>query len=105
MRVSDLFLRRTEQPSKPSALTAQRFPLTLNPTPQTLNRERSTLHATVRGRCVHDADDEVRDRSTFYGSLLQSESEPLIKKLITDVNPLTVLLSEGFVCEGCAWLV
>mmetsp|Transcript_10309 Transcript_10309/g.24194 ORF Transcript_10309/g.24194 Transcript_10309/m.24194 type:complete len:892 (-) Transcript_10309:115-2790(-) len=41
-------------------------------------------------RCVHDADDEVRDRSTFYGALLQSESEPLMKKLITDVNPMTL---------------
>merc|ERR1719261_1573181 len=38
-------------------------------------------------RCVHDADDEVRDRATFYATLLSGESEPLIKKFIVDVAP------------------
>lgn len=39
-------------------------------------------------RCVHDADDEVRDRSTFYGAVLASDSEPLVKKYIVDVAPM-----------------
>mmetsp|Transcript_9822 Transcript_9822/g.22413 ORF Transcript_9822/g.22413 Transcript_9822/m.22413 type:complete len:891 (-) Transcript_9822:151-2823(-) len=42
---------------------------------------------TLLRRCVHDADDEVRDRSTFYGTILATESEPLIKKYIVDVVP------------------
>ncbi len=42
----------------------------------------------------------MRDRSTFYGALLQSESEPLIKKLITDVNPLTVTVP---LLRACVW--
>ncbi|EKX51930.1 coatomer subunit gammma [Guillardia theta CCMP2712] len=42
---------------------------------------------TLLRRCVHDADDEVRDRSTFYGTILASESEPMIKKYIVDVVP------------------
>ncbi|KAJ1483142.1 hypothetical protein T484DRAFT_1801590, partial [Baffinella frigidus] len=46
---------------------------------------------------MHDADDEVRDRSTFYGvrdrstfygAVLASDSEPLLKKYIIDVNPM-----------------
>ena len=39
-------------------------------------------------RCVHDADDVVRDRSTFYGAVLASDSEPLVKKYIVDVAPM-----------------
>ncbi len=42
---------------------------------------------TLLRRCVHDADDEVRDRATFYATILLGESEPLIKKMIVDVVP------------------
>mmetsp|Transcript_3919 Transcript_3919/g.6316 ORF Transcript_3919/g.6316 Transcript_3919/m.6316 type:complete len:888 (-) Transcript_3919:14-2677(-) len=42
---------------------------------------------TLLRRCVHDADDEVRDRATFYATVLSGESEPLIKKFIVDVAP------------------
>ena len=30
----------------------------------------------------------MRDRSTFYGAVLASDSEPLLKKYIIDVNPM-----------------
>jgi coatomer subunit gamma len=43
---------------------------------------------TLLRRCVHDADDEVRDRATFYATVLSGESEPLIKKFIVEVSPL-----------------
>jgi hypothetical protein len=41
-------------------------------------------------RCVHDADDEVRDRSTFYAAVLSSGNDALIKKLIVDVQPMNL---------------
>ena len=39
---------------------------------------------------MHDADDEVRDRSTFYAAVLSSGNDALIKKLIVDVQPMNL---------------
>jgi len=43
---------------------------------------------TLLKRCVHDADDEVRDRSTFYAAVLSSGDDAMIKKFVTDVSPM-----------------
>eukprot|EP00285_Hemiselmis_virescens_P012304 CAMPEP_0173381208 /NCGR_PEP_ID=MMETSP1356-20130122/3642_1 /TAXON_ID=77927 ORGANISM="Hemiselmis virescens, Strain PCC157" /NCGR_SAMPLE_ID=MMETSP1356 /ASSEMBLY_ACC=CAM_ASM_000847 /LENGTH=609 /DNA_ID=CAMNT_0014334967 /DNA_START=27 /DNA_END=1852 /DNA_ORIENTATION=- len=43
---------------------------------------------TLLRRCVHDADDEVRDRSTFYASVLSSGDDALIRKFVIDVTPM-----------------
>eukprot|EP01027_Heterolobosea_sp_BB2_P004581 GEZU01007023.1.p1 GENE.GEZU01007023.1~~GEZU01007023.1.p1 ORF type:complete len:892 (-),score=329.33 GEZU01007023.1:134-2809(-) len=46
-------------------------------------------------RCLHDADDEVRDRAIFYLNILEQQDEKLIQDLITSEFSIPIVMLEN----------